>query len=80
MKSVTVAIVIILEIVSARDNKMATPYNPDVDLTTVSKAARIKCNFRKKGLLGIIYQFNFITLVNGNTNVIQGVSRGVYTT
>lgn len=34
MKSVTVAIVLILEIVSARDDNMATPYNPDVDLTT----------------------------------------------
>jgi hypothetical protein len=53
MKSVTVAIVLILEIVSARDDNMATPYNPDVDLTTVSTATRVKCNFRKTGVLGI---------------------------
>lgn len=81
MKSVTLAIVLMLEIVSARVNKMAElPYNPDADLNTVSRTARIKCNFRKIRVLGIIYQLNFITQVNGNTKVIQGVKRGVYTT
>jgi hypothetical protein len=42
MKSVTLAIFLILETVSARVNKMAAvPYNPDADLTTVSTAARM---------------------------------------
>jgi hypothetical protein len=81
MKSVTLAIVLILEIVSARVNKMAAiPHNPDADLKTVSRAARIKCNFMKMCVLGIIYQLNFIKQVDGNTNLIQGVPRGVYTT
>jgi len=53
MKSVNLAIVLMLEIVSARVNKMAAiPYNPDADLNTVSRAARIKCNFRKIGVFG----------------------------
>lgn len=48
MKSVTLAIVLMLDIVSARFDKMAAiPYNPDADLNTVSRAARIKCNFMK---------------------------------
>jgi len=80
MKSVALAIVLMLEIVSARVNKMAAiPYNPDADLNTVSRAARIKCNFRMISVLGIIFQFHFITQVNGNTKIIQGVPRGVYT-
>jgi hypothetical protein len=62
MKSLTLAIVLVLESVSARVNKMAAiPYNPDVDLSTVSRAARVKCNFRKVRVLGIICQLHFIT-------------------
>jgi hypothetical protein len=81
MKSVTIAIVLMLETVCARVNKMAAmPYNPDTDLNAVSRGANIKRNLRKIRVLGIIYQLNFITQVNGNTEVIQGVPRGVYTT
>jgi hypothetical protein len=81
MNSVTLSIVLMLEIVSARVNKMAAiPYNPDADLNTVSTAARIKCNFRKIRVLGIICQLNFVTQVNGNTKFIQSVPRGVYRT
>ena len=81
MKSVTLAIVLMLEIASTRVHKMAaTPYNPDADLNTVSRAARIKCNFRKIRVLGAICQINFNIQVNGNTKVIQRVPRGVYTT
>ena len=81
MKTVTLAIVLMLEIVSASVNKMAAiPYNPDADLNTVSKAARIKCNFSKIRVLGIICQLDFVTQVNGNTKFIQCVPRGVYTT
>jgi hypothetical protein len=81
MKTVTLAIVLMLEISTVRVNKMAAiPYNPDVDLNTVSTAARIKCNFRKICVLEIIYQLHFITQINCNTKVIQGVPRGVYTT
>jgi hypothetical protein len=53
MKSFALAIILILEIVSARDNKMATPYNPDVDLTTVSAAVHVKYDGRMTGVLGI---------------------------
>jgi hypothetical protein len=78
MKSFTLAIVLTLEIVSARVNKMAAiPYNPDADLNTVSRAARIICNFRKIRVLGIICQLHFIAQVNDNTEFIQGVPRGV---
>lgn len=81
MKSLTLAIILMLEIVSTRANKMAAiPYNPDADLNTVSRAARIKYSFRKISVLGIICQLNFITQVNDNTEVIQGVPRGVDTT
>jgi hypothetical protein len=74
MKSVNLAIVLMLEIVSTRVNKMAAiPYNPDADLNTVSRAARRKCNFRKSRVLGIICQLNFITQINGNTKIILGV-------
>jgi hypothetical protein len=81
MKSVNLAIVLMLEIASARVHKMAAiPYNPDANLNTVSTAARIKCNLRKIRVLGVICQLNFIIKVNGNTKIIQGVPRGVYTT
>ena len=77
MKTLTLAIVLMLEIATAMVNKMAAiPYNPDADLNTVSRAARIKCNFRNIRVLGIIYQLNFITQINCNTEVIQGVPRG----
>jgi hypothetical protein len=73
MKSVALAIVLTLEIVSARVNKMAAvPRNPDGDLTTVSRGARMQCNF-KMCVLGIICQFNFITQADSNTHLIQGV-------